>query len=107
MKITYTKLVISSVMLTYFAGFGLGVYVVLHDFSQLSQLLVYIGVPTSAAIGFYAWKAKCENVIKIRRGLNAEAIRLKRRLDGLTPENERSYEEIRLDVDAILSELEN
>lgn len=106
-RLTFTKLVISSVMMTYFAGFGLGFYVTLRDFSQLSSLLTYIGVPTSAAIGFYAWKAKCENVVKIRRSLNAEALELKRRLSELAPEMQSSYEDIRLDVDEILSELDN
>ena len=42
------------------------------DISQLGVLLAYIGTPTTVAIGFYAWKAKAENVVKIKREYSKE-----------------------------------
>ena len=36
------------------------------DYTQYSTLAMLVGAPTATAIGFYAWKAKAENVIKIK-----------------------------------------
>ena len=55
------------VLLTYFVGVFIGVKISLIDISQLGVLLAYIGTPTAAAIGFYCWKAKAENLVKIKR----------------------------------------
>lgn len=71
-KIEFSKLVLSAVLLTYFAGFAVGIKVVFIDVSQLGVLLAYIGTPTATAIGFYAWKAKAENIVKIKKA-NPEA----------------------------------
>ena len=53
--------------MTYFAGFGLGFWAVLIDLSQLGVFLAYVGTPTATVIGFYSWKAKAENVVKIKQ----------------------------------------
>ena len=37
------------------------------DVSQLSVFLTYVGAPTGVAIGFYSWKAKAENIMKIKQ----------------------------------------
>ena len=37
-----------------------------NDHAQYSTLAMLVGAPTATAIGFYAWKAKAENVIKIK-----------------------------------------
>lgn len=29
--------------------------------------LAYVGTPTATVIGFYSWKAKAENVVKIKK----------------------------------------
>ena len=64
---TYTKILVAAVMATYFFGFAAGgVLVFLHP-EFLGEWLTYIGVPTATAIGFYCWKAKAENVLKMRR----------------------------------------
>lgn len=39
----------------------------LIDYTQYSTLAMLVGAPTATAIGFYAWKAKAENVIKIKQ----------------------------------------
>ena len=64
---SFQKLVLSAVLLTYFAGFVIGVRVVILDPSQLGVFLAYVGTPAATAIGFYSWKAKAENVVKIKQ----------------------------------------
>lgn len=66
-KLEFSKIVLVLVLLTYFVGVFIGVKVSLIDVSQLSALLAYIGTPTAAAIGFYCWKAKAENIVKIKK----------------------------------------
>ncbi len=66
-KLEFSKIVLVLVLLTYFVGVFIGVKISLIDISQLGVLLAYIGTPTAAAIGFYCWKAKAENLIKIKR----------------------------------------
>lgn len=67
-RIEFSKLILLGVMLTYFVGIGIGAWVVLKVVpEQLSVYLAFIGGPTAVAIGFYAWKAKAENVLKIGR----------------------------------------
>ena len=50
----------------------MGVWAVVMDPSQLGVFLTYVGAPTATVIGFYSWKAKCENVVKIKKA-NPEA----------------------------------
>lgn len=66
-KPEFSKVVLGAVLLTYFVGVFMGVRASLFDISQLGILLAYIGTPTAAAIGFYCWKAKAENIVKIKR----------------------------------------
>lgn len=66
-KLEFSKIVLALVLLTYFVGVYIGVKISLIDVSQLGVLLAYIGTPTAAAIGFYCWKAKAENIVKIKR----------------------------------------
>ena len=66
-KTEFSKIIIMLVMLTYFVGLIVGIQIVLLDPSQLSALLAYIGGPTTTAIAFYCWKAKAENLIKIKK----------------------------------------
>ena len=61
-KIEFSKLFLSAVLLTYFAGFGLGFWVVTIDPSQLGVLLAYVATPTAVAIGVFSWEGKAGNV---------------------------------------------
>lgn len=63
----FSKLVLLSVMILYFFAAGVGIAISLVDYTQYSTLAVLVGAPTAAAIGFYSWKAKAENVIKIKK----------------------------------------
>ena len=78
------------VMMTYFAGFIFGMYVILQIIKQASGviyvatslcgLFTYIGTPVSVAIGFYHNKAKAENIEKIKYSREDKSIG--RDLDG-------------------------
>ena len=66
-KITTTKLVLFSILLTYYAAFVAAMYVVIfRDVSELSNLLTFVGGATVFAVAFYCWKAKAENLEKIK-----------------------------------------
>ena len=65
-KYEFSKVIMALVMVTYFVGVAVGGYVVLKNMEQLQYLLAYIGAQVAVAIGFYAWKARGENMEKIR-----------------------------------------
>jgi len=72
-KRSTSKIMLFLVMVVYFIGFGAGIYAVTHILEMypdqavqaLIAILSYVGAPTTAAIGFYTWKARGENIIKI------------------------------------------
>ena len=65
--ISATKIIIFSILATYYIAFAVGVWVVVtKDFYQLSVLLTFVGGVTAAAVAFYCWKAKAENLLKIK-----------------------------------------
>lgn len=63
--VEFSKIVLAVVMLCWLFGVGFGAAMVLREPSMLDSLLTFIGAPVAVAIGFYAWKAKAENVIKL------------------------------------------
>jgi len=77
-KSTYTKSIMSILLFLYFMGAVLGtillamsVGVDLKYGRQINIIIfviqaIYLAVPTTAAIGFYTWKSKAENLLKIR-----------------------------------------
>lgn len=67
-KITTTKVVLFSILFTYYAAFMLAVYVVIFcNTDALSDLLTFVGGATVFAVAFYCWKAKAENLEKIKK----------------------------------------
>lgn len=67
-KTQATKVIVFSIMLTYYIAFAVGVWVVLaKDIYQLSVLLTFVGSVAVFAVAFYCWKSKAENLEKIRR----------------------------------------
>jgi hypothetical protein len=74
-KLTTSKALLWCVMMTYFVGVALGIYIViaiLHTYpadavSAFVALLSYIGAPIIVTVGFYEWKAKHENLNKKRK----------------------------------------
>lgn len=78
---TFSKSIMSAIIILYFIGAVLGAYLVIFAAKMDATLSVsinsamfmayaaYIGGPTATAIGFYAWKSKAENVLKISKSL--------------------------------------
>lgn len=67
-KLQATKIIVFSIMVTYYAAFVLGVWVVIcKDFYQLATLLTFVGGVSVIAVAFYCWKSKAENLLKIRK----------------------------------------
>lgn len=71
------------VAITYFIGIVVAIYFTYIFSSQeyvdaaqsiLTALLAYLGTPTAVAIGFYNWKAKSENIVKITKSLESKDI---------------------------------
>lgn len=83
---TFTKSYMTIVVLLYFIGAFMGTLLVTiaaiidikHnaplDTAMFIAYAAYLGGPTSTAIGFYAWKSKAENVIKIKNSFDAKQI---------------------------------
>lgn len=100
LKKTYTKILVFAVMVTYFLGFIIGGILTIIYPEHLGEWLTYIGGAAVTAIGFYCWKAKAENTIKIRNSLNQQEMKMKKKL------GDYEYEEVKLSVDEILAEIE-
>lgn len=71
-KPNFTKTVLVSVLFTYFIGLAIGIKVTLLDYSQFGVLATYIATPTTTVIALYCWKAKAENMVKIKQGYPEE-----------------------------------
>ena len=77
-KTTFSKSILSLVVALYFLGVILGAALMMYAAKQDVKLglpvnpqmfiafSAYIGGPTATAIGFYAWKSKAENILKIK-----------------------------------------
>lgn len=77
-KQSFTKSVMVIVILLYFIGAVLGGILVVAaaivnvgltqsiDAAMFIAYSAYLGAPTATAIGFYAWKSKAENLLKIK-----------------------------------------
>lgn len=66
-RFEFSKIILILVIATYFVGVYIGIKTTLLDASQLGVLLAFIGTPTATAIAFYSWKAKAENIVKIKQ----------------------------------------
>lgn len=67
-KIQATKIIVFSIMVTYYAAFIVAVWVVVaRDIYQLSSLLTFTGGVSAFAVAFYCWKSKAENLEKIKK----------------------------------------
>lgn len=84
-KIEFSKFILMLILFTYFIGVAVGIKVVFIDISQLGILLAFIGTPTAAAIGFYCWKAKAENLIKIKKDNPEETAGMPVDLNSINP----------------------
>lgn len=63
----FSKVVLGTVMVLYFVAAVYASVIVWNSPEHLPEYLAYIGTPTATAIGFYSWKARSENVLKISK----------------------------------------
>lgn len=68
----FTKIVLVLVLSTYFIGVYIGAKIVMIDYEQFGILATYIATPTTTVIALYCWKAKAENLVKIKKGYPEE-----------------------------------
>ena len=66
-KKEFSKVVLAAVVILYVLAACYGGYIVFYNHELLGELLAFIGAPTAVAIGYYEWKAKNENVVKIKK----------------------------------------
>ena len=68
-KITTTKIIVFSLLIPYYIAFFVGVHIVLvkAEYIYLGELFAFVGAVTAIAVAFYCWKAKAENLEKIKR----------------------------------------
>jgi hypothetical protein len=76
---SFTKLTMCVIFILFTIGAILGGVLVIvsaaHDISLGLQIdtgmfiayATYLGAPTATAVGFYAWKSKAENILKIQK----------------------------------------
>jgi len=64
-SIEFSKIVLAVVTGLYIVTVVVGFFVVVPNPEHAGELFAFVGAPTSVAIGFYAWKAKAENIKKI------------------------------------------
>ena len=91
----FSKIVLAAAMITYELVTLFGIYCVTNDGSLLPELFLFVGAPTSVAIGFYAWKAKAENLLKIAK-----------LQDEKDPEKDKRNEFIQMLIDKLKDEME-
>ena len=66
-KPEFSKIILALCMCVYIVTVGFGFFVTATEKTQLGELLAFVGAPTAVAIGFYAWKARAENLLKIKK----------------------------------------
>lgn len=66
-KPEFSKIILALCMFVYIVTVGFGFFVTATEKTQLGELLAFVGAPTAVAIGFYAWKARAENLLKIKK----------------------------------------
>lgn len=64
---TTSHKVLWAVVITYFIGVAAGIYAIIRDPANVGMVLGYIGGVAAVGIGFYSWKAKAENIIKLSK----------------------------------------
>lgn len=71
-KFEFSKIIMVSVMLTYYIALIFGMSIIWRLSTNLSPYIgtaitaffSFVGAPVAVAIGFYSWKAKNENISK-------------------------------------------
>lgn len=76
MRWEFSKIVLGIIVFVYFMTVVFSYFVVVDVPEQLGNLLTFVAAPTVTAVGFYAWKARAENLLKIPRKDREQVARL-------------------------------
>ena len=82
MKWEFSKIVLAIIVFVYFGVTAVLCFVVVTAHDHAAELVDLVKAPTLTAIGFYAWKAKCENVLKIPRKDREQVVKLADKKEG-------------------------
>lgn len=66
-NIEFSKLLLLCIMVVYFIIVGFGIIIGFSNPETIGDFYNLVKTPTYVAIGFYAWKAKSENIIKLNK----------------------------------------
>jgi F0F1-type ATP synthase assembly protein I len=66
-KFEFSKILAVNLIASYYVGVIIGVISVIVDSSNINSLLTYIGGVVGVGLSFFLWKAKAENVVKIKK----------------------------------------
>ena len=72
--IEFSKIVLAAVTGLYIVTVIIGICVIVPNPEHVGELFAFVGAPTSVAIGFYAWKAKAENIMKIDKNAGKKIV---------------------------------
>ena len=67
MKHEYSKIILAAVTILYLITAVTGNVIAVIYPDTAGSLYAFVGAPTATAIGFYSWKAKNENVVKLTK----------------------------------------
>ena len=67
MKWEFSKFVLAIIVFVYLATVIFGYFVIAGAPEYIGALFSFVATPTVTAVGFYAWKARAENLLKIPR----------------------------------------
>lgn len=66
----FSKIVLAICVGLYIVTAAVGICIIVPNPEHIGELFTFVGAPTAVAIGFYAWKARTENVVKITQALD-------------------------------------
>lgn len=71
-KFQFSKVVLGAAAVTWIISIAFGWWYVFTRDAGLLEILTCVSSPVAVAYGFYAWKSKAENVIKMSRDIKKE-----------------------------------
>ena len=77
-KFQFSKVVLGAAVVTWIISIAFGWWYVFTRDAGLLEILTCVSSPVAVAYGFYAWKSKAENVIKMSKDIKKDVEKTKR-----------------------------
>lgn len=71
-KFQFSKVVLGAAVVTWIISIAFGWWYVFTRDAGLLEILTCVSSPVAVAYGFYAWKSKAENVIKMTKSIETD-----------------------------------